>query len=79
MRKGHILLIIILVFFGQSLLAQIQRVTLSGTVKDAASGESLMGAYVILTDTLHPQDKQGCITNQAGFILAKFSAPFSKS
>lgn len=68
MRKGHILLIIILVFFGQSLLAQIQRVTLSGTVKDAASGESLMGAYVILTDTLHPQDKQGCITNQAGFF-----------
>lgn len=68
MRKGHILLIIILVFFGQSLLAQIQHVTLSGTVKDAASGESLMGAYVILTDTLHPQDKQGCITNQAGFF-----------
>ena len=67
MRKRHILLIIILVFFGQALSAQVQRVTLSGTVKDAASGESLMGAYVILTDTLHPQDKQGCITNQAGF------------
>ncbi len=67
MRKEYILFIIILFSFGQPLLAQVQRVTLSGTVKDAASGESLMGAYVILTDTLHPQDKQGCITNQAGF------------
>ncbi len=26
-----------------------------------------MGAYIILTDTLHPGDPQGCISNQAGF------------
>lgn len=44
-----------------------QRVTLSGTVRAAESGESLMGAYVILADTANPQSKQGCITNQAGF------------
>lgn len=67
MRKGFLLFIFFCVFCGQSLMAQIQRVTLSGAVRDVMSGESLMGAYVILTDTLHPQDKQGCITNQAGF------------
>lgn len=44
-----------------------QRVTLSGKVKDAATGETLMGVYLILTDTLHPQEPQGCLTNQAGF------------
>ena len=49
------------------LVGQAQRVTLSGTVKASESGESLMGAYVILTDTTNPQNKQGCITNQAGF------------
>ena len=49
------------------LIGQAQRVTLSGTVKASESGESLMGAYVILTDTANPQNKQGCITNQAGF------------
>lgn len=47
--------------------AQSTRVTLSGSIKDEATGESLMGVYVILTDTLHPQDAQGCVTNQAGF------------
>lgn len=49
------------------LIGRAQRVTLSGTVKASESGESLMGAYVILTDTANPQNKQGCITNQAGF------------
>lgn len=49
------------------LIGHAQRVTLSGTVKASESGESLMGAYVILTDTTNPQNKQGCITNQAGF------------
>lgn len=44
-----------------------QRVTLSGTVKDASNGESLMGAYIILTDTTHALSPQGCVTNQAGF------------
>ena len=49
------------------LVAQGQRVTLSGTVRDAATGESLMGAYVILADSARPQEAQGCVTNQAGF------------
>lgn len=44
-----------------------QQVTLSGIVRDAESGETLMGAYVILTDTGNFQNKQGCVTNQAGF------------
>ncbi len=44
-----------------------QKVTLSGTVKDASNGESLMGAYIILTDSLQPENPQGCVTNQAGF------------
>lgn len=44
-----------------------QRVTLSGKIKDAANGETLMGVYIILTDTLHPQNPLGCVTNQAGF------------
>lgn len=67
MRKRFLLLILFCAICGWPLMAQIQRITLSGTIKDATSGESLMGAYVILTDTVHPQDKQGCITNQAGF------------
>ena len=48
-------------------LLMAQRVTLSGTVRDAATGESLMGAYVILTDTANPNATQGCVSNQAGF------------
>lgn len=61
----HILLLIVVLISAQQLYSQ--RVTLSGTVKDATSGETLMGAYIILTDPAHPQEKQGCITNQAGF------------
>ncbi len=59
------LLIALLCFFPQMMKAQ--KVTLSGIVKDASNGEALMGAYIILTDTLHPGDPQGCISNQAGF------------
>ena len=44
-----------------------QRVTMSGTVRAAESGESLMGAYVMLVDTANTQNRQGCITNHAGF------------
>ena len=44
-----------------------QRVTMSGVVKDAESGESLMGVYVILTDTTRPAEPFGSVTNQAGF------------
>ena len=64
-RLPHFLLLIVLLTAPVWLTAQ--RVTLSGTVRDQASGESLMGAYIILTDTTRPQEKLGCITNQAGF------------
>lgn len=62
-----LLLILILTFTILPFCMMAQRVTMSGTVHDYANGETLMGAYIILTDTNHPQDKQGCITNQAGF------------
>lgn len=61
----HCILITLCVFLANTAFAQ--RVTISGTVKDATSGETVMGAYVILVDSLHPQEKQGGITNQAGF------------
>ena len=51
-----------------------QRVTMSGTIRAAESGESLMGAYVILVDTANPQTRQGCITNQAGFYSVSVPA-----
>lgn len=44
-----------------------QRVTISGLVKDAESAETLMGVYVILTDTTRPSEPFGCVSNQAGF------------
>ncbi len=44
-----------------------QKVTLSGTVTDAYSGEQITGAYVILTDTANPSNPQGCVSNKAGF------------
>ena len=47
--------------------AQNARVTLSGTVADASNGETMMGAYVILTDLSTPSNVQGCVTNQAGY------------
>lgn len=67
MRNRPLPFLIILFLVLLPSLLQAQRVTLSGTVKDASTGETLMGAYIIVCDTLHPQDKQGCITNQAGF------------
>lgn len=44
-----------------------QKVTISGTITDANSGEQIMGAYVILVDTAHPANPQGCVSNKAGF------------
>ncbi len=54
-----------LVFFLQVAFAQ--KVTVSGTVTDANSGEQIMGAYVILVDTANPSNPQGCVSNKAGF------------
>ena len=65
MQKKILYLIISFTLAVSGLYAQ--RVTLSGTVRDASSGESLMGAYIILTDTTHAMSPQGCVTNQAGF------------
>ena len=62
-KKGFLFVLLLLA----ALLGQAQRVTLSGTVRASENGESLMGAYVIMADTNNPQNKQGCITNQAGF------------
>ena len=67
MGKRHGIILLIIYCLLPFMQVHGQRVTLSGTVRDATNGESLMGAYVILTDTAKPQDKQGCVTNQAGF------------
>lgn len=48
--------------------AQSGRVTLSGVVRDANNGETMMGVYVILTDIRTPSNVQGCVTNQAGYF-----------
>lgn len=60
---------LLLLFLLNSLVsyAQPSLVTLSGTVRDAENGETLIGAYVILQDTARQQKVQGGITNQAGF------------
>ena len=47
--------------------AQGGRVALSGVVRDAGNGESMMGVYVILSELSNPQNVQGCVTNQAGY------------
>jgi hypothetical protein len=44
-----------------------QKVTLSGIVKDAANGETITGAYVILQDSLAKGAPNGAVTNTAGF------------
>lgn len=62
---GMLLLVVLLFLLPSGAVAQ--RVTMSGSVKDAANGESLAGVYVILTDTAGLQGPQGCITNAAGF------------
>ncbi|MCL1851288.1 MAG: TonB-dependent receptor [Bacteroidetes bacterium] len=44
-----------------------QKVTLSGIVKDAANGETIVGAYIILKDSLSKATSNGAVTNTAGF------------
>ena len=48
-------------------MAQGGRFALSGTVRDASNGESMMGVYVIMTDVNNASNVQGCVTNQAGY------------
>ena len=57
---------IIVALFGVA-HAQGGRYALSGTVRDASNGESMMGVYVIMTDVSNASNVQGCVTNQAGF------------
>ena len=47
--------------------AQGVRYALSGMVRDASNGESMMGVYVIMTDVSNASNVQGCVTNQAGY------------
>jgi len=44
-----------------------QKVTLSGIVNDATSGETIAGAYIILKDSLSKTTPNGAVTNTAGF------------
>ena len=44
-----------------------QKITLSGVITDANSGEQMMGVYVVLTDTNSALNPQGCVSNRAGF------------
>jgi hypothetical protein len=63
MKKIALLILILLII--TSLAAQ--KVTLSGIVKDAVNGETLVGAYIILKDTLAKGVPNGAVTNTAGF------------
>lgn len=44
-----------------------QKGTFSGIVKDAANGETIVGAYIILKDTLEKSTPNGAVTNVSGF------------
>lgn len=55
------LIAVFLAFIALSLNAQ-EKFTLSGSVKDSLTGESLIGAYIV-----SPQTKAGVITNAYGF------------
>jgi len=63
MKKTHLFLCIVLC----STILNAQKVTLSGVVKDAATGETFAGAYVILTDSTSKLAPNAAITNLAGF------------
>ncbi len=61
--------LIVLCFVAQGGVVHAQggRYALSGTVRDASNGESMMGVYVIMTDVHNASNVQGCVTNQAGY------------
>lgn len=67
----RLLFIIGLLFF--LLSASAQKVTLSGSVLDAQSGEQIVGAYVFLIDTLDPSNPQACTSNKSGFYSVSVS------
>ncbi|MEG2070637.1 MAG: carboxypeptidase-like regulatory domain-containing protein, partial [Bacteroidales bacterium] len=59
------LFFLILLFSVQMAFAQ--KYTLSGVVKDATNGETIMGAYIILQDTSGAMQPEGAVSNKAGF------------
>lgn len=63
MKKLWLLAILLAVLH----VAFAQKVTVSGVVVDANSGEQITGAYIVLTDTVNPSNPQGCVSNKAGF------------
>jgi len=63
--------ILIIIFLGGCLSIQAQNITISGTISDAASGESLFSATIY-----NPETKSGTVTNQYGFFSQKFPAGF---
>jgi len=58
-------LLVLSLFLVTSLCAQ--KVTLSGIVKDSQNGESIIGAYVFLKDSLSSLAPFGAISNSSGF------------
>ncbi|MCQ2285407.1 MAG: TonB-dependent receptor [Bacteroidales bacterium] len=59
-----------IIFFLFLLLGTVysQKVTLSGIIKDAPSGETLQGAYASLQDTATHTELRGTVSNTAGFV-----------
>ena len=65
-RVIYAIIVCFTVFCG-AVSAQGVRYALSGTVRDASNGESMLGVYVIMTDVNNTSNVQGCVTNQAGY------------
>ena len=63
MKKAFIFFYIFLI----TIVLNAQKVTLSGIVKDAESGETLIGAYIILKDSLSKTAPNGTVANPSGF------------
>ncbi len=64
-RVGRcILSVILFVFFSSTLSAQLQRYTVSGTISDGESGETIIGANIVLKDN----PSIGTVSNNYGFF-----------
>ncbi|MDR1113342.1 MAG: TonB-dependent receptor [Bacteroidales bacterium] len=63
--KTFLLLLSVLLLFFYN--AEAQKVTLSGVVNDASNGETLLGAQLVLFDTLNRTEQVATLSNQAGF------------
>lgn len=63
--KKFLLFFNLLILVTQSVFSQ--KVTLSGNVYDAQSGEQIVAAYVFLIDSLNTSESQTCLSNKSGF------------